>query len=160
MTEHIDRDALRKLTDAATEGPWEVPHSCDASVDYVTAPADDNLCGPVCDVRSPVRNAEFIAAARTAVPALLDALDQAEARIKAVRDVHRRFGIYEHEDACTNTTDEHREEHHHEDSDSSGEYYCDQMPIGAVCDHCRDEDGERADWPCPTIRALDCDSSS
>lgn len=81
-----------------------------------------------------------------------------EARIQAVRELHRRFGVYEHEDACTDTTDEHREEHHHEDSDSIGEYYCDQMPLYAVCDHCRDEDGERADWPCPTIRALDGDA--
>lgn len=94
------------------------------------------------------------ATAREAV-LLLDALAQAEARIQAVRELHRRFGVYEHEDACTDTTDEHREEHHHEDSDSTGEYYCDQMPLYAVCDHCRNEDGERADWQCPTIRALD-----
>lgn len=89
------------------------------------------------------------------VSRLLEERNNAEARIQAVRELHRRFGVYEHEDACTDTTDEHREEHHHEDSDSTGEYYCDQMPLYAVCDHCRNEDGERADWQCPTIRALD-----
>lgn len=85
---------------------------------------------------------------------LLDQLDQAHTAHTALRTLHRRFGIYEHEDACSNTSDEHREENHHEDSDDIGEYYCDQMPIGAVCDHCRDEDGERVDWPCATTQAL------
>ena len=74
---------------------------------------------------------------------------------RAVRDLHRRFGVYEHEDACPDTSDGHREEHHHEDSDGYGEFYCDQRPLYAVCDTCRDEDGERVDWPCPTIQALD-----
>ena len=38
-------------------------------------------------------DAEFIAAAREAVPQLLDQLDQAEARIKAVRDVLDRWRV-------------------------------------------------------------------
>lgn len=73
----------------------------------------------------------------------------------SVRELHRQYRVYEHEDACPDTSDEHREAHHHEDSDGYGEYYCDQLPLYTVCDHCRDESGERVDWPCPTIHALD-----
>lgn len=74
---------------------------------------------------------------------------------RAVRALHRQFSVYEHEDACPDPFDEHREAHHHEDSDGYGENYCDQLPLYELCDHCRDEDGERADYPCPTIQALD-----
>ena len=74
---------------------------------------------------------------------------------RAVRALHRQFGVYEHEDDCPDTSDEHREAHHHEDSDGNGEGYCDQRPLYTLCDHCRDESGERLDWPCATIQALD-----
>ena len=74
---------------------------------------------------------------------------------RAVRELHRRFGVYAHEDECPDTSDEHRDAHHHEDSGGYGEPYCDQRPLYAVCDTCRDEDGERVDWPCATIQALD-----
>lgn len=74
---------------------------------------------------------------------------------RTVRELHRRFGVYAHEDECPDTSDEHRDAHHHEDSDGYGELYCDQRPLYAVCDTCRDEDGERVDWPCATIQALD-----
>ena len=74
---------------------------------------------------------------------------------RAVRALHRQFGVYEHEDDCPDTSDEHREAHHHGDSDGYGEGYCDQRPLYTLCDHCRDESGERLDWPCATIQALD-----
>lgn len=74
---------------------------------------------------------------------------------RSVRELHRQYRVYEHEDACPDTTDEHREAHHHEGSDGYGENYCDQLPLYTLCSHCRVEDGERADWPCPTIRALE-----
>ena len=74
---------------------------------------------------------------------------------RAVRELHRQYGVYEHEDDCPDTSDEHREAHHHQDSDGYGEAYCDQRPLYTLCDHCRDESGERLDWPCSTIQALD-----
>lgn len=72
-----------------------------------------------------------------------------------VRELHRKFGLYELEDSCTNTSEEHRQERHHECSDDVGEFYCEDMPIGAVCDECRNEDGERLDWPCATYKATE-----
>jgi hypothetical protein len=69
-------------------------------------------------------------------------------------DLHRRYGIYELEDSCTNPSEEHREERHRECSDDIGEFYCEDLPVGAVCDSCRDEDGERVEWPCPTVTAV------
>lgn len=104
MTVHpIDTEALRRLADAATEGPWEAQ-------DYDDNPGDEGSCVlthepergtraiayaiayPWTTPESCNADAEFIAAARTAVPALLDALaaaehraTRAEARIQAVR---------------------------------------------------------------------------
>lgn len=72
-----------------------------------------------------------------------------------LRELHRPFGIFELEDCCTDTTDEHREEHHHECADEYGEFYCDELPIGHVCDECRDGEGERVAHPCPTVQELD-----
>lgn len=81
--------------------------------------------------------------------------DAALAAIERVRANHRRYTYYELEDSCPDTSDEHREERHRE-SDEIGEFYCDDMPTGdVVCDLCRDADGERMEWPCDTIAALD-----
>ena len=81
--------------------------------------------------------------------------DAALARIAEAAKLHRKYAYYEHEDSCPDTTDEHREEHHHEASDDIGEFYCDQMPTGdVVCDICRDVNGDRMDWPCPTAVSL------
>ena len=85
--QQIDRDQLRELAKNATPGPWTVEHGSDWGLDGRQVPqssvsrADratitwDDHGG---EVFVPA-DAEFIAAARQAVPALLDMLDQAEA---------------------------------------------------------------------------------
>ena len=81
--------------------------------------------------------------------------EQAESRIAEAAKLHRKYTYYELEDYCLDTTDEHREEHHHESSDDIGEFYCDQMPTGDVCcANCRDVNGDRMEWPCPTAVSL------
>lgn len=87
---------LKALCEAATPGPWEAEFGPDgAFVDMPGTPAaffgdawqhgnnggisvDLNSAGLVSDVDR--RNVEFIAASRTALPALLDALEAAEAK--------------------------------------------------------------------------------
>lgn len=88
MTEHIDRDALRKLADAATPGPWEtyMDPGGPREAPFVAVEVG-NTEVRIARFEGGHFDGAFIAAARTAVPALLDALDQAEARINAVRDV-------------------------------------------------------------------------
>lgn len=77
-----------------------------------------------------------------------------QARLDRVRKLHRKWTYYDHEDMCPDTTEEHCEQRHHE-SDDIGEFYCEDMPTGdVVCEGCRDEFGERVDWPCPTVQAL------
>ena len=82
--QQIDRDRLRELAENATPGPWET---------FKTKLGRDNGIGSVNptvhpdeavmeDVWSNSADAEFIAASRQAVPALLDMLDQAEAIIR------------------------------------------------------------------------------
>ena len=101
------RDQLRALADAATPGPWEYEWDEDegeitvragtarvgedgfAPGSYVTTDMilEHEDAWPEDSGEQHAADAEFIAAARTAVPALLDQLDQAEARIKAVREL-------------------------------------------------------------------------
>ena len=74
-----ERERLRRLCLAATPGPWETdghPSTAD-----VSGPGGRHTIATVWlgeDERGPA-NAAFIAAARSAVPALLDALEEAEA---------------------------------------------------------------------------------
>lgn len=71
MTVQPTRDQLRALANAATPGPWEVKG------DELDGTGVAHCCMPP----DPEDRAdmEFIAAARTALPQLLDQLDQAEA---------------------------------------------------------------------------------
>ena len=88
----IDTEALRRLADAAAPGPWHyIPGDYDlasAGID-ITAEGDsltwDDHSGEV--FTHP--DAEFIASARTAVPALLDLLAAAEHRATRAVVIYR-----------------------------------------------------------------------
>ena len=105
--QQIDRDRLRELASGATPGPWEAQ-------DYDDHPGDEGSCVlthepergtraiayaiayPWTTPESCEADAEFIAASRQAVPALLDMLDQAEAErdqaqaaLDRVRELHQ-----------------------------------------------------------------------
>ena len=72
-----ERARLRALCEAATPGPWR------DGAGFVAPVRDgsgtfDSLCE--CHGRNIRSNAVFVAASRTAIPALLDALDAADAR--------------------------------------------------------------------------------
>ena len=75
MTVQPTRDQLRALADAATEGPWEVHGSL---IGIGRAKPD---FGQTWGLRWR-QDIEFVCAARTAVPQLLDQLDAAEQRIR------------------------------------------------------------------------------
>lgn len=77
MTVQPTRDQLRALADAATPGPWEADHSEEdnSSIKEQGREWWDGLA-----FAGRPDDAAFIAAARTAVPALLDALTRAEAQ--------------------------------------------------------------------------------
>ena len=88
MNETVDRDAIRARADAATPGPW----SCYATVPYevfVEPVGDDHDSPAIAHQMVWQCDAEFIAHARTDVPALLDALAAAEAE----RDEARRLSV-------------------------------------------------------------------
>lgn len=75
------REQLRALADKATPGPWEAEFSgeqgnCVLPPDYRST----REAVAVTRLYYAQADAEFIAAARTAIPVLLDALDTAEAR--------------------------------------------------------------------------------
>lgn len=64
----VDRAKLRALADAATPGPWN------RDADGVSVYIDVRFA--ICDASG--ADANFIAAARTAVPALLDEIERVE----------------------------------------------------------------------------------
>lgn len=99
------------------------------------------------DAREAIRPAEAIDLGLIDLPLSLNALDQ-------VLELHGPIVYYEHEDSCTNTDEDHRAERHVEFD--LGEYYCQDLPTGdSDCGHCRDEDGDRLPYPCPTVQAIE-----
>lgn len=98
-----ERARLRALADAATPGPWEhvdYAGSADPETTYrgcgsVISMGEDTLGGHVAapdgdlyprSGYNPKADMAFVAAVREAVPALLDAMDAAEARIAALTE--------------------------------------------------------------------------
>lgn len=101
----IDREELRRLCEAATPGPWTLD-PCDGEFGFVrsgivwTAQNDSAAFSGTDFIQAKTEeDAAFIAAARAAVPALLDALEAAEARERRLREAVTkcadRFGEYE-----------------------------------------------------------------
>lgn len=91
MNTQIDTAELRRLWEAATKGKWEVTRF----MNIVTTPAPDD--GGDIVTESPNRyvltsfekwqsNAEYIAAAHNALPALLDELEAAREEIESMRN--------------------------------------------------------------------------
>ena len=128
------RAELKRLLDEATPRPWEAyrphPHYRQYAVDAVTP--DGHLGYAVAttqDVQAEA-NAELIATAVNALPALLDAAaerDALAAKLDAVRALHQAYVCEE----------------------------CREDPSGGACRE--DPSCEACDsmsWPCPTIRAI------
>lgn len=86
MTVQPTRDQLRALANAATEGPWSHADYGDPNPEHWPVgliETDDGEEAWTCDTALAMSepDAKFIAAARNAVPRLLDQLDQAEAEL-------------------------------------------------------------------------------
>lgn len=82
------------------------------------------------------------------VLALIAEVRELRAKVEKVREVHRRFSIYEAcpEDGCENA---------HCFETAEGDYVHDDDLVGHVCHECSDlSDEEPIYWPCDTIKAL------
>ena len=156
MTDRIEAwlDESQRLTDQATEGPWEAYGSAIATLSEpwpgctgcsgILSPAHLPDCYYREIAAAGEDDAEFIAEARTRFP-------QAVAALQAVMELHEPFWLYAHEDACENETEDHQQEHHVESD--VGEYYCDTMPLYQVCSACLDGYGNHdVEYPCETRR--------
>jgi hypothetical protein len=81
----LDLDTIRARANAATEGPWA--NYGDFAHEVYPANVDENQEPPnIAEVVPRVEDAHFIAHARTDVPALLDELDRAHAKLKWYED--------------------------------------------------------------------------
>ena len=135
----LDYDALQRLVDVATPGPWANyspnPKTTREQAIYSEWLETDPEArsSEIAALLTP-KDAAFIAASRSAVPALLDRVRELEAErdaalstIAKVRELHRRLNVVDDE------TDER---------------------LGETCEVCGEIEGYEATWPCPTIRAL------
>lgn len=103
------RKELRELCDKATPGPWEQSHAGTGRNgkfiidEYFVRASEPDDVSVAADIIDPVSgqpseaNAAFIAAARTSVPALLDALEASEADVAELRalDAEAKVGADE-----------------------------------------------------------------
>ena len=146
MTAADRLDEIQARADKATDGPWVVEDQ--QGTDLIVAPSGHAVAYNADDRDIGRPNSEFMAHARADVPALVAAL-------RAVLDLHRPLRLYEHEDLCGRTDEEHREERHVEFEEGC-EYYCLDHPTDYVlCAECRDVNGDSVDYPCPTVRAVE-----
>lgn len=98
----LDVAAVRARAEAATPGPWRVVEEhgrdiADEGWSQVTIQSEVGLRDEVAEVIDDERtdeNAEFIAAARADVPALLDALAAANAEIARLYELRRAAAIW------------------------------------------------------------------
>ena len=118
---------IRKQADAATEGPWrhisifEVGGFVEDSHGRELFDWAQDDAGTIC---APDPDAEFIAAARTTVPWLLEQVELRDEALNAVLKLHKPV-------QATTTN-------------SNG-----GVSDVTVCDHCLDPT-----WPCPTVTAI------
>nr|BEK68811.1 hypothetical protein KPHV_60380 [Kitasatospora purpeofusca] len=78
------------------------------------------------------------------------------------RSSHQPIQVYARADACGCKEDGSVEyENAHNEPDDEDGYVCLRRPLGRVCEHCEDEDGDGPEWlpdgvlwPCPPIVAL------
>ena len=94
--QQIDRDRLRELVENATPGPWEYPGELLGLPCTTVFAGDPKRTHAAYVAEMGPQDGAFIAAARTAVPALLGALEQAEAArdraqaaLDRVRELHQ-----------------------------------------------------------------------
>lgn len=80
--QQIDRDRLRALANAATPGPWESVWDEADEWYSITGQSYEGFVCPEVATLTDEADADFIAAAREALPRLLDYLDAAEQRIR------------------------------------------------------------------------------
>jgi hypothetical protein len=162
----LDLDATEARAAAATEGPWQATEALDADPDAAIGVAagwvDDEYTSMVVttsgsasyDLGEPTdkpADAEFIAAAREDVPALVDALRRARgcavaleqecASLTEQRDAALRLAQRRVEECAQLTEQRETVLALHQPGHVIG------LP-GVVCDECCSE------WPCPTARAL------
>lgn len=141
-------DEIQALADAATPGPWAVAYDHDDTPYDVKFPSG---IGPFTCIEHPApyddADAEFVSAARIAVPELLAEVRRAQAAEARVLELHHEvamFGLYNDCD-CPDPDGDGK----HEDRDGlSDERLCGNNPLPGICGSCEQE------WPCATARAL------
>ena len=130
---------------AATEGPWEADdYGCGHIVG--PSPASVTHCEECDSFVLSNEDRDAIVDAHNEAPKAWEALGK-------VLELHREMPIYDVEEACENTDEDHRDERHVESED--GILLCKDLPTGSsACRECRDSDGFEGSWPCATVKSI------
>ena len=139
-----------KITAEATPGPWEVHTSSSIGIRIMS---DEDEWPLALDLkRRP--DAEFMAVARTAMPALL-AVAEAVLRLHQPKPLYGLAfgGLNNDQPLCSHDPDTDHDAHFEGDD---GHWYCRDKITAQVCRSCADEDDADlwAEWPCPTVQAI------
>ena len=159
MTDPMTPERLAEIearANAATQGPWEWhPYmGSGATLAKPNHPFHElNILKTTDDWPPVAADAEFIAAARTDVPALLAEVRRLQAAVERVRELHRpgdysaSRGVWTWWDVCPTC------------GDKAGVHPCgcwrDVDEDGHICKACSKPGRVSEPWPCPTIAALD-----
>lgn len=146
---------IRAQAGAATEGPWEVEFYWDDTAGYeveaITAGGTKGVIAPPWNSQGGVgievttADAEFIAAARTTVPALVDALEK-------VRELHQPVGEEVIPWDCAEGDCDHEDDEHPLDTATlCGECY--RLAV-EVSPYYGESGCSAVLWPCPTFKAI------
>lgn len=93
MSTADERAIWKALAEGATGGPWEAAQGASGGW-WVEQPNTATICDVDCDYSGhPGADAEFIAAARTAVPALLADVERLERELAKERARHELHGL-------------------------------------------------------------------
>ena len=139
---------IRARVEAATEGPWEWLAHTTVDGDKWAVFHGESTPALAMNNDGWAPDAEFIAHARTDLPALL-------AAVEAVMKRHRKMPVYEW---CSFDLPSGQECHLGDDAHielSNGEWGHANIVEAWTCEEClHDTDDYIPDWPCPTIRDI------
>ena len=154
----LDLEPIKERLAAATPGPWRVWRDPDPTNVRATAVETAWCYGDIegdteliTDYLPTDADARFIAEAPSDIEALIGEVERLRGQIEAVKALHRKFLIY---DTLSENCTEHDQDAFGIEADY-GDWYCTKHIAYCTCEICFTDYGERIEYPCPTIHALE-----
>lgn len=146
----LNLDPIKARANAATEGPWKFTPKI-LGIKNTTVMAGGEQVGYFSVGQAQPHDAEFIAAARTDIPALIAEVERLRHQLSHV-EVDRDHYKNQSAEVERLRAIVGRVREVHAPIDALNTRY---NQVQKVCTGCGTDDGNWQNWPCPTIRALE-----